>query len=573
MLYFILAWTGLLIASFLVGTVTLQLCRGYTLDRLCDRVSLSVWLGLVVLSIALMAASLRFSLSAPVGAVVILGLSSLACLQKQTRAEIAAVWAWLSWSRGLGYGAAAAAISALMAQPVTWLDTGLYHAGLIRWLFEFGTVPGLALLNSQFGFISTWFAIAAPFNAPFPAGQAAAVMNGFVLLIAVLQLGLSLAQVMLRKARSSDWFSLVFLLIVCLAFTQTHFLSVILLSPSPDIPVILLTGTVAWLILLLHEQNSRAFAEVIQTPLSPDLLPLLLAIGATSIKLTALPLLAFSLGFYLLRKMSWGRWIAGGLILGLALLPFLTASTLTSGCPLFPSTFGCLDLPWTHSAESTVRIANQTHGWQTWFGQPPPGANRYLWLLGKWLQSSNSNKLIAPLLVAIPIYLLFAIGQARHYRPPSRAYAQIWLVLLAAVGTLFMMLKAPMFRFGMGYVLLVPCLLAMTCLQKQACAIGDIRQLSWFYKRSRWAIGLAVSAALLAMITVRSGPSHLLLPPPLPASELEVLQPVGEVAYQRPLNSRRICWSAELPCVREVSPRIGLRNTAAGLDAGFMYVR
>lgn len=55
-------------------------------------------------------------------------------------------------------------IANLTTQRVTWYDVGLYHFGSIRWLAEHGAVPGLALINSKFGFTSSWFALAAPFN-------------------------------------------------------------------------------------------------------------------------------------------------------------------------------------------------------------------------------------------------------------------------------------------------------------------------------------------------------------------------------------------------------------------------
>lgn len=39
---------------------------------------------------------------------------------------------------------------------VVWLDTGIYHAQSLRWVKEFGSVPGLGNLFPQQGFNSAW---------------------------------------------------------------------------------------------------------------------------------------------------------------------------------------------------------------------------------------------------------------------------------------------------------------------------------------------------------------------------------------------------------------------------------
>lgn len=43
-------------------------------------------------------------------------------------------------------------------------DTGLYHAQSIRWIEEYGVVPGLANLHSRFGYNSAAFALCALFG-------------------------------------------------------------------------------------------------------------------------------------------------------------------------------------------------------------------------------------------------------------------------------------------------------------------------------------------------------------------------------------------------------------------------
>ena len=41
--------------------------------------------------------------------------------------------------------------------PVTLFDTGLYHAQAVKWINEYGTVPGLGNLHHRLAFNSSWF--------------------------------------------------------------------------------------------------------------------------------------------------------------------------------------------------------------------------------------------------------------------------------------------------------------------------------------------------------------------------------------------------------------------------------
>jgi len=49
----------------------------------------------------------------------------------------------------------------------TMEDTDLYHVQNINWIYEFGTVPGLANLYLRYGFYSNWFHVISMFQLPF----------------------------------------------------------------------------------------------------------------------------------------------------------------------------------------------------------------------------------------------------------------------------------------------------------------------------------------------------------------------------------------------------------------------
>jgi hypothetical protein len=157
---------------------------------------------------------------------------------------------------------------------------------------------------------------------------------------------------------------------------------------------------------------------------------------------------------------------------------------------------------------------------------------------------------------------------------------QFWILALAALGTTFMMLKAPVIRFGLGYLILIPALsIAVFCqtkLDKVLPALAQKLTSHNLFRKLR-KFGIVVPLFLATLIFVSSGKnsaeSRLLLPPPL--QRVEVLQKqVNDVKYFSPKYSRELCWSAELPCTPfEVKNDIRLREPSRGIRAGFIYKR
>lgn len=578
MLYFIAVWTGLFAVCLTVGCGWLYWLHGEGIDRSGDRAVAALWLGLVVLSISALAIAIFVPLSPLAGVAVTVFWLLFALKTQAVRAELRQWASSCSCQSLLGYGLCSAAIAAFISQKVSWIDTGQYHYGFIQWLAEYGITPGLALLNAQFGFVSAWFAIAAPFDFAVFEGRVSTVMNGFILLVAAVQMAIALKRIALSRALLSDWFSLIFLLAVCGLLVKTPLLAVITVSPSPDSAIALLTVAVAWSMLLISQADIDPTKEMI----SAELIPLVLSVGAVSIKLTALPLLPITAGYYLCRgigQISLRNYlkrlaIASSLIL-LLLLPFLASEVLVSGCPLYPATTACLDLPWTLQAAATQDLAESTHGWGRWFGQPPSGVNRSLWLIQQWFINNPSNRLTAVLILVsvCSVIHLLTLFRAKKF-PLSQLYGLFWLAALAIVGTTFMMLKAPLFRFGMGCVLLLPVLSVSVLFHawsQQRSGYLLIKFLTRPLRKLRYSllfVGVFWAIALSSQSYGGVG-DRLLIAPPLPTAALQV-QKSNQITYFVSQDQREQCWSADLPCVSSIRPDVKLRNPTVGLKGGFV---
>ncbi|NJR48757.1 MAG: hypothetical protein HC780_03545 [Leptolyngbyaceae cyanobacterium CSU_1_3] len=440
MLYFIAVWIVLMVVCCPIG---LALLNGLSLDgfdRLGDRLITSLWVGVVVLAIALLAVSLILPLSPLVGAVVAIGLCALALEWRKTRVELTTIAARSgSRHRILSFLGWAIAIAALSSRQVTWHDTGYYHYGLIQWLSQYGTVPGLSLLFSNLGFTSSWFALAAPLNASFFEARVSAVTNGFVLLLAVLH-GLVCLRQARNGARFSDRFAMAFLLIMLPVTLWLDPMSSILVSPSPDLPIAFLVGLVSWAMLVVAQKPAPS-----NRAMDDRIVPLILATGAFTIKLTALPVLAISSLFFVLKQGATGRRILlGGAIVGFLLSPMLISGTLTSGCPLYPATALCLDLPWSPPAQAVQQIAANTHNWTTWYGTPPSGTHPWLWAIGQWFNTSPKEKVtVAIILGAIgsAIYVL----KTHFFKAQALRRGEVWVAAMGILGITFLMLTSPFF--------------------------------------------------------------------------------------------------------------------------------
>ncbi|MBD2035915.1 hypothetical protein H6F76_12895 [Leptolyngbya sp. FACHB-321] len=543
------------------------------LTRAGDRLIVSVWVGTVTLAIALLATALILPLSPLVGAGVAGSFCLIALLSKRTRTELVALRPKVSRKKIFGFLALAIAIASLMTRQVTWYDTGYYHYQVIQWLEKFGTVPGVALLFPNFGFTSSWFAFAAPLNAEIFDARVSAVTNGFVFLIATLQFFICLTHCLKRKAYLSDWFMVTCSLILLPALMLVSSLATILVSPSPDIPVIFLVEVTVWSILGLStcKEPSPASSE---RAIEPEVIPLFLAAGAVTVKLTALPvLLISSLFFIFIRGFKARRFLIAGVVITVAIAPMLISGAITSGCPIYPSSLFCLDLPWSPALEEIKQTANGTHGVITWADSPPSGIHPWLWSLWRWFNSSIQRQFMAFLVlfsIFPAIYLARKVKMDRFSEP-------LWVILIAVLGIVFIILQSPFFRFAIPYLVLLPALgMAIYFQNNFVAAFNRVveRLSSQFPLRNLYRFMPIICLSLIAAIITSYASidsSQLLLPPQIQRISFEKKQ-VNDITYFSPIQSI-LCWATQLPCTVEISPNVKLRNSAEGIAGGFVRIR
>ncbi|MFP4007675.1 MAG: LIC_10190 family membrane protein [Spirulinaceae cyanobacterium] len=587
MLYFLGAWLLLTIVCGIMGLGWLNCWRVEGFDRLDDRAMVSLWLGLVTMAIALLTASLFVPLSPGVGIAIALIGVGLALFSPRTRADLTQFKSYINKTWGLIVLAIATLAAALMNMQVRWIDTGLYHYGAIRWLSEYGAVPGVALIHSRLGWASAWFALAAPFNPLMLETQGVATINGFILFLAIAHWWLALRRVVTTRSRFSDllvfWAYPLILGFILIGRTVIKELPVIwafinlIISTSPDFAVMLLITLTAWSILVLVQAQKQPG----RGNLRGRWIPLVLALGAFAIKPTAFPLLPIAGLFYLCdRPLQWQRWLAAGTIATVFLLPPMAFATITSGCPLSPSRLMCFDLPWTVPLlpEVAKSLGMEEGGWQAWYSSPETGPLSWWDGMKQWAEAQT----LLSLLLFLGVLSLIAFGTFLVRQKQFKAFAQngqLWVLAIAILGWGFLLWRSPLLRFGWGYGVLIPALaIASIChwrwgyLPLPPVFLSPVRKeqkwLSWFFGSWLAAIGLAT---LLQ--------PELIMPEPLPQVNVAPAT-INDVRYFYPtekypnIDSREmLCWGAPLPCTEYDEPQdnnIRLRKPELGIAGGFV---
>jgi len=547
--------------------------------RLGDRLLMAVFLGMAVIGAVLLA----WSLAAPVGplAFAFCAAATLAGViaQAASRASVLKTRNELS-PAALGI---CLVLTVLFAERSTVAgdlnDAGGYHVGIVRWLSEYGTVHGMALIHDRLGFVSSWFAWSAVFNHGDLAGRIGTMMNGFLLLLCLAQLMLVTLRIWRNRIEAPDFLVLLAWLILLPSFLRWDMRS----SPSPDLPVLVYGIVIVWAILIIESQAAPDCAAS-----RGRFMVLLIGMGAFLVKLSAAPLLAAG-GLYFVFARRQGRAMrlaiagfAGAIFLGILAL----AGLVSSGCMFFPLPWLCLDLPWSVGHEGAQRTASVIRNFALGnLDQPQVGGTA---LLAAWIHNNGDAARWIGLsaIAAIPLVL-----RRNQMNVPGIG----WAAIVSVVGLPYFLIMAPALRFGWSYLVILPLLALITVRAPLAAFLYRLAP----NPVARRGIGIAVTIVGVIHVTaplykevidakfraksyesiahrkqgdpaVNAFNAHWWLVPnqyaDLPGFTTER---AGDFDYAIPPRSTSLCWHHALPCSSDKLADVRLRDASVGLSAGF----
>jgi hypothetical protein len=596
------AWAVIFMVASVVGRGALSLLDA-TGVRVGDRRILAAWIGVIGCAVSLLGVSLFTALTPKVSVcagmlLCALGAAATRSMPRQPSPPTEDV-ALPGWAIVIGVVVVAIGAAALASDPVTLYDSLVYHVGVIRWLREIGTVPGMALIHNRLGHVSAWFTLAAAFDAGPAANRAANVPLGFALLLTGVQTALATARIAVTRARISDWF---------LAFGSAALIWAISVgdaaSPSPDIATNALILVAAWSVLIVSPPP---------TSFTRRLIPFVIALGACSMKLFAVPA-AIATGSYAVlaspgdaRARLYVRRVLVCAGLAVAIVgPFVAANLVASGCPAYPSPIGCLAAPWSVGATRAADYSAYVRDVARWQRRGEASVGASVGWIGPWV---IDHPLIAVLVVAclpLGIRLLRRVATVKGERQTSVGVDGVRAVVaFAVVGAAFGAWQAPAPRFMYAYLISVPALtLALTMHVRASDRIARPPS------RRRRAIGFAATSVVVGSayavasqkLNVRSALMHgapiapvaradLVVPagPELPArlfrwrvNDVDVLTPVPRpvadtLGYRSAIrfnSSLEKCSAAPLPCTPYLpGSDVRLRRPASGLAGGFVRER
>lgn len=349
-------------------------------------------------------------------------------------------------------------------------DTNLYHAQAIRWIEEYGVVPGLANLQLRFGYNSAEFALNALYGMKWLFGQSLHTAAGYFAMCSCMLLT-DLRFCFHRDetgrisfgASMADYVRVGLFFYLCTIFGE-------MTSPASDYfaQLLIFDIVILWLENDRKERNTDCYAALC-----------LLIVYAITIKLSIglLVLLAIKPAVRLIKSKEWKK-IWGYLISGFVIaLPYFVRNHIISGWLLYPSTILSLGHPDWQVPKGTAQYDAREIGM---WGRGITDASRWKdvtstnWISDWFLALGRVDRLLVVgglcMLMVGVILIVYQIATTFIMKRRTATdisvslkdfdatcdFAMIFGVI--AVGTIFWWQSAPLVRYGYAYLIILPLL-------------------------------------------------------------------------------------------------------------------
>jgi hypothetical protein len=458
----------------------------------------------------------------------------------------------------------------MASAPVGYFDTGLYHAQAVKWINEYGTVPGLGNLHHRLAFNSSWFYFSAFFDILAFDGKTAHVVN-----IIPIALGLMLCLSGFHDiARGNS--SLATILKCLLAFplcTDRALMLIYLPTLSPDLVVVILTLHVMILVVGYIEKSETATDLQENSQHEAFIIVVCISFFLPTIKLNGFPALLFPL-FLLIKskaeaiKMAFTTCLVGGLVL----LPFLVNNVILSGYLIFP--FPQIDLfsfDWKMPYKAADTVRNSIRHWAIYpthrsVESPLRAMNTLEWMRFWYARQAKHPLLLWMTCSFVSAIIFFAMCSIRKLKICLNLLAIQGILL---IGIMFWFFSAPAFRFGKGWIwgFIMLSFGALFNLILKSVRPQFVSYLGRF-------IGVLVCIAFINLLLFRWDTLEVLLGKnskllwavsPLPKAHLRAVKTFeGLVVHVPP---KEVAWNADLPSSPRVSYYLQMRGKT--LKKGF----
>lgn len=324
-------------------------------------------------------------------------------------------------------------------------DTALYHAQAIRWIEEYGVVPGLANLHFRLAYNSAFLSLQALFSFVWLTGVSMHTVNGFIVVYMLSYAVISFGKNDKRKVLVSD-------LLKIAVPAYFFYISMYISSPNTDISALLL-------LFYICIKWSEFAEEEIKSALPYSFL-CLLCVYEITIKLSAAIFVCLTIypAFLLIKNRQWKQ-IGSHIVAGIfVLIPYLIRNVMISGYLVYPyPEIDLFHVDWKMAEQIALEDRREIVAW----ARGNQDVSRYRDTISEWFPEWFMNihilwrVLFAAAMIAAVILLFIVIENVIWGKTDK---SENILSIVSIAGMFFWVFSAPLPRYGVVYMIFLPCM-------------------------------------------------------------------------------------------------------------------
>lgn len=428
-------------------------------------------------------------------------------------------------------------------------DTGLYHAQAIRWIEEYGVVPGLGNLHMRLAYNSAFMCLQALFSLEWLVGQSLHSLNGFFCLCALFYAFGTVRIPGRERWQTSDLLKCVTVLYVVRSRYS-----------------IASSGTDLWAMLLILYISTKwcELVECQEEKTAPWCYVCLVGFYALTVKLSAaaIVLLVCYPLYLLIRRKDFRGIFRNGILAFVIVLPYLVRNVIISGYLIYP--YAGIDLfsvDWKMNPEVLNSDSFDIKMWGRGCTRIDEYNNTLFGWMPDWFLSQSMGYRI--LLLAGAVSALFVLYMVwKQMRQKRYGYSAI--LTAGVVCLVFWLMTAPLIRYGQVYVVIVIAL-ALGGWEKKAVPKRDILAAAGTF--AMVAALLFFGSKVRELVGMESG--YWLRQPPYGAWPAEQVQ-LDNVIIWEPVDGDLIGYPA-FPATPQGRQLKHLQLRGEGFEDGFRY--
>lgn len=438
-------------------------------------------------------------------------------------------------------------------------DTNIYHVQIIRWLNEYGTIPGIANLFPRYGLGSNWFNLISIFKIPFFSNNnytwlnTATVIWFFVWLVG----NWKFHQKNASASISNKILSHLYLLLIVFCLFEWELFRDAANSTNYDFIVTALTIVIILFLIeeILFPPITRKFSFLFVIACI-SLIPLKLS-GAFAILLLLYYLLSFKKAKY------WIYCFLAGLLIT---IPFILKNYIITGYPFFPASLSFSSPEWQVPVAMTDYLRQYIHVTNRFYNIPIDYKQIPELMQKSWISLWFGGILIQQKTIILgAITSLFVFVFKPSFLPDTKKIRILFLLLfLMAVGWFF---SAPSPRFGYGVLLILAFF--------PACLFFG-RYISTKLHLPVYLITIAIACLYIYKKSspIRSNPAYLVYPVALDKPPGKKINLDGIELYLPEIINNgwmRDCYDTDVPCIYQEN--IYLQQRGKYMRDGFKIIQ